>query len=587
MLARSLGEVLLGRPISELEAQGRFKTFHMNTFVLKEDQKSFFGPPKGIMGTGDLPQLLKKWPDAVILLDEVEKAHHSFAGALLKVFGEHGAVYDPKTGQDVPATNATFVLTSNLGKDLISRHAAARSKADGDPECVEYSRLRDHVRDALKNTHISGRGNFFSESEMRSRLTDVLPFLPFSQEEVQRAVVRFLEQEAQTFEKSPKFLHASLAWEPEVVLFFAAEYARRQEEGLRGVQIQLQTGVREVIDCAVAAGLLQHYGEVVLRVRPHPDSSKAQLDLHVIPPRAWSRPIAITQDSSMNFFASTLDTFKHYAHVKITGQVWQEPSSAGWQEGGMQLEFERLQQWDLQLYWQQLREVLWDYKFAIALMVVVIIAVALTAGPALPAAPVSAVGSVGGALASLLQLAVPVGGFAAAALGAGVAWYHGWELLGIAVALVMSWWVLRYLMCSRQPVDPELRQRHTDRGAVFDRTGAAFADIGRDKHIFADREAAFRDAGHEMPIFDERRAASGEKGVPSSPMKRKRRDSGGGVMFRDVATPPRSRSHQLQSPASAPPRTGGCGAPPVGQASRRLLTAQAPALPSVFSHQQG
>ena len=64
----------------------------MNLFSTVEDQKSFFGPPKGIVGVGDLPELLREWPDAVILLDEIEKAHPSFARALLKVFDTNGAV---------------------------------------------------------------------------------------------------------------------------------------------------------------------------------------------------------------------------------------------------------------------------------------------------------------------------------------------------------------------------------------------------------------------------------------------------------------------------------------------------------------
>merc|ERR1719197_860573 len=166
LTARVLAEQLLGRPIAELEASGRFRTFHMNGFSLIEDQKSFFGPPKGIVGVGDLPELLKTWPDAVILLDECEKAHPSFARALLKVFGEHGAVYDPRTGRDISSANATFILTSNLAKDLISEHAeVAMKSADSDFDCATYGALREEVLDTLRAPFIRGRENFFRESE--------------------------------------------------------------------------------------------------------------------------------------------------------------------------------------------------------------------------------------------------------------------------------------------------------------------------------------------------------------------------------------------------------------------------------------
>merc|ERR1719271_16856 len=122
---------------------GKFRTFHMNQFSTLEDQKSFFGPPKGIVGKGDLPELLKKWPDAVILLDEVEKAHPSFARALLKVLGENGAVYDPHTGKDIPSVRATFLLTSNLAKDLILERGISSSDfVAKHPECTSYETLR-------------------------------------------------------------------------------------------------------------------------------------------------------------------------------------------------------------------------------------------------------------------------------------------------------------------------------------------------------------------------------------------------------------------------------------------------------------
>lgn len=57
-------------------------------------RKTFFGPPRGIQGSGDLPDLVRPNPDAVIVLDEIEKAHHSFAKALLTVFGEYGALFE-------------------------------------------------------------------------------------------------------------------------------------------------------------------------------------------------------------------------------------------------------------------------------------------------------------------------------------------------------------------------------------------------------------------------------------------------------------------------------------------------------------
>ena len=56
---------------------------------------------------------------------------------------------------------------------------------------------------------------FFRESEIRGRLTDVLPFLPFSPEEVEKAVRGFLASESKAFSQHPSFQNVELAWSPE------------------------------------------------------------------------------------------------------------------------------------------------------------------------------------------------------------------------------------------------------------------------------------------------------------------------------------------------------------------------------------
>jgi len=294
--AQLIAEGLLGRPIAELESMGRFKTFHMNQFPLFEDQKTFFGPPSGVMGKrGDLPEMLKKWPDAVILLDEVEKAHSSFAQALLKVFGENGVVYDPYTGKDVPSSRATFILTSNIAKDLIQQlgfdsfqHAGDRNDEEQD-ECASYTDLRERVLEELQKPRLlDGQINFFKESEIRGRLTDVIPFLPFAQAEVHAAVRKFLAEEARAFSEFSTDGPSSMAWDPAVVPHFASAYSRRSEEGLRGVRNKVHAAVVKALGDAREAGLLQPFGGALLRVEAAAMGSRdVPLDVRAIEPSGF------------------------------------------------------------------------------------------------------------------------------------------------------------------------------------------------------------------------------------------------------------------------------------------------------------
>lgn len=462
LMARTLSESLLGRPIAELQATGQFRTFHMNVFSTVEDQKSFFGPPKGIVGVGDLPELLKTWPDAVILLDECEKAHPSFARALLKVFGEHGAVYDPKTGRDISSVNATFILTSNLAKDLISEHSLlAMQTSDSDLDCAFYGGLREEVLDALRTPVIRGRDNFFRESEVRGRLTDVLPFLPFGKTEVEAAVRRFLAEEAEVFRRAPEFLHASLHWEPEVVLFLASEYARRPEEGLRGVHTQLQARVREVFEYSIEAGLLQRSGQVVLRIVP---GTPATLDCRVVLPRPEAATAAASSLPDVQASSPSGDS-GHWAASWWPLNVRQASSqdqvlsgeSRSSPDVGVHLDWEQLRDWDWQLLWQQLWEVLWEYWPYLLISSVALVAVAsVSVGASVPlyaptaaaaaAAPAAApavataaasVGAVAAApwLTSLLagvQVAVAVGTTGATAWTASYMWQNRRLIAGIA-----------------------------------------------------------------------------------------------------------------------------------------------------------
>lgn len=303
MAARKIAEYIHGRPFKELEATGRFKLFPMNQFRMEEDLKTFFGPPRGIQGTGDLPELVKANPDAVIVLDEIEKAHRSFARALLTVFGEYGTVYDPKSGRDYQASNITFVLTSNLAKDLVIKHPLAVAKTMGrslenhqqlpkgvdvDPDCVAYAELRDAVDEEISHAKDNA---FFRESEIRGRLTDTLPFLPFAPHEVQEAVRGFLTAEAEAFRES-----LELTWTEEVVDFFAKLYVRKPDEGLRAVNKQLQLQVRDLLEGALFVGLVPPGARVVLRMALPTEQLKgaATLDLRVVPkePRATAATAA-------------------------------------------------------------------------------------------------------------------------------------------------------------------------------------------------------------------------------------------------------------------------------------------------------
>lgn len=116
---------------------------------------SYVGHDEG----GQLTKLLRKSPSAVVLFDEVDKAHPDVLTVLLQLFDE-GRLTDGK-GKTIECKNAIFIMTSNLASEEIAQHALElRAEAErlleqrlgknenfeGEPERIVISR---HFKDQV------------------------------------------------------------------------------------------------------------------------------------------------------------------------------------------------------------------------------------------------------------------------------------------------------------------------------------------------------------------------------------------------------------------------------------------------------
>jgi ATP-dependent Clp protease ATP-binding subunit ClpB len=97
----------------------------MSEFMEKHSVSRLIGAPPGYVGYeegGYLTEAVRRRPYAVVLLDEVEKAHPDVFNILLQVL-EDGRLTDGQ-GRTVDFRNTVIVMTSNLGSDLIQTMAA-------------------------------------------------------------------------------------------------------------------------------------------------------------------------------------------------------------------------------------------------------------------------------------------------------------------------------------------------------------------------------------------------------------------------------------------------------------------------------
>ena len=94
----------------------------MSEYMEKHTVSRLIGAPPGYIGheeDGQLTGALRRTPFCVVLLDEVEKAHQDVLNLFLQVFDD-GRLTDSK-GHTVDATNALFIMTSNIGHEAQSR----------------------------------------------------------------------------------------------------------------------------------------------------------------------------------------------------------------------------------------------------------------------------------------------------------------------------------------------------------------------------------------------------------------------------------------------------------------------------------
>jgi len=143
----------------------------MSEFMERNAVARLLGAPPGYVGYeegGQLTEAVRRRPYAVLLLDEVEKAHPDVFNVLLQVLDD-GRLTDSQ-GRTVDFRHTVVVMTSNLASRAILDHA----RSGGDPATLEQQ-----VEQALASQF---------RPEFLNRIDEVIRFKPLGPEELQRIV---------------------------------------------------------------------------------------------------------------------------------------------------------------------------------------------------------------------------------------------------------------------------------------------------------------------------------------------------------------------------------------------------------------
>jgi ATP-dependent Clp protease ATP-binding subunit ClpC len=123
-LARALAEALFGD-------ENLMVRFDMSEFQERHTVSRLVGAPPGYVGydeAGQLTEAVRRKPYAVLLFDEIEKAHQDVFNILLQILDD-GRLTDAQ-GRTVDFKNAVVIMTSNLGADRIQQHARQKEPFD-------------------------------------------------------------------------------------------------------------------------------------------------------------------------------------------------------------------------------------------------------------------------------------------------------------------------------------------------------------------------------------------------------------------------------------------------------------------------
>jgi len=150
----------------------------MSEYMERHTVSKIIGSPPGYVGyeeAGQLTEKVRRRPYAVILLDEIEKAHPEIFNILLQIF-EDGRLTDSK-GRTVSFKNTIVIMTSNLGSDYINKMSSIGFTTKED--IAERENMKEKVAETLKEQF---------RPEFLNRIDELVIFNYLKKEEIKQIV---------------------------------------------------------------------------------------------------------------------------------------------------------------------------------------------------------------------------------------------------------------------------------------------------------------------------------------------------------------------------------------------------------------
>ncbi len=238
--------------------------FDMSEYMERHAVSRLIGAPPGYVGFdqgGLLTEAISKKPHAVLLLDEIEKAHPDVFNVLLQVM-DHGTLTD-NNGRKADFRNVVIIMTTNAGAETLNKAVIGfTTKREAGDEMADIKRL--------------------FTPEFRNRLDAIINFRPLDEEIILRVVDKFLlELEGQLAEKKVEVTFTDK---------LRAHLAKKGFDplmGARPMQRAIQDTIRRALADELLFGRLTEGGRLTVDID---DKGEALLDIQ--PPKKSDKPKA-------------------------------------------------------------------------------------------------------------------------------------------------------------------------------------------------------------------------------------------------------------------------------------------------------
>jgi len=236
----------------------------MSEYMERHTVSRLLGAPPGYVGYdqgGQLSDAVDQHPHAVLLLDEIEKAHPDIFNILLQVM-DNGQITDAN-GKKIDCRNIILIMTTNAGA------------ADAAKEAIGFGRGKREGEDQAAIERLF-------TPEFRNRLDAVIPFAGLQKEVVGRVVEKFvLQLEAQLADRGVTFelTEAATAW--------LGEKGYDETFGARPLGRVIQEHIKKPLAEEILFGQLKKGGVVQVDVDP---ADPERLDFEIIPGDRLKKP---------------------------------------------------------------------------------------------------------------------------------------------------------------------------------------------------------------------------------------------------------------------------------------------------------